>query len=94
VYELGVTVLIERCCYSNVFEEKTVRLTADQYKKEICIYHSNNSNKSQQDIANVLLQSLIFKTYVLGQGSTVPLISECKGTDTHWKHLRCTHFAS
>ena len=54
--------LIERCCYSNVFEEKTVCLTADQYKKEICIYHSNNSNKSQQDIANILLQSLIFET--------------------------------
>ena len=42
MYELGVTVLTERCCYSNVFEEKTVCLTADQYKKEICIYHSNN----------------------------------------------------
>jgi len=24
VYELDVTVLTERCCYSNVFEEKTV----------------------------------------------------------------------
>jgi len=22
------------------------------------------------------------------------LISECKGTDPHWKHLRCTHFTS
>jgi len=22
------------------------------------------------------------------------LISERKGTDPHWKHLRCTHFAS
>ena len=27
-------------------------------------------------------------------GSSVPLISERKGTDPHWKHLRCTHFAS
>jgi len=24
----------------------------------------------------------------------VPLLSERKGTDPHWKHLRCTHFAS
>jgi len=30
----------------------------------------------------------------LAGGSSVPLISERKGTDTHWKHLRCTHFAS
>jgi len=27
-------------------------------------------------------------------GSSVPLISERKGTDPHWKYLRCTHFAS
>jgi len=26
--------------------------------------------------------------------SSVPLISERKGTDPHWKHLRCTHFGS
>jgi len=31
---------------------------------------------------------------MLGMGSSVPLISERKGTDLHWKHLRCTHFAS
>jgi len=43
-------------------KRKLFCLTAYQ-KKEICIYHSNNSNKSQQDIANVLLQNLIFKTY-------------------------------
>jgi len=30
----------------------------------------------------------------LAGGSSVPLISECKGTDPQWKHLRCTHFAS
>jgi len=37
----------------------------------------------------------IFKWYqYIGRGSSVPLISECKGTDPHWKHLRCTHFAS
>jgi len=29
----------------------------------------------------------------LAGGSAVPLISERKGTDPHWKHLRCTHFA-
>ena len=28
-------------------------MTADQ-KREICVYHSNNSNKSQQDIASFL----------------------------------------
>jgi len=31
---------------------------------------------------------------ILAGGSFVPLISERKGTDPHWKHLRCTHFAS
>jgi len=31
---------------------------------------------------------------ILAGGSSVTLISECKGTDPHWKHLRCTHFAS
>jgi len=30
----------------------------------------------------------------LAGGSSVPLISERKGTDSHWKLLRCTHFAS
>jgi len=62
VYELGVTVLIERCCYSNVFEERNVLSHCRPEKKEICIYHSNNSTESQQDIANVLLQISIFKT--------------------------------
>jgi len=31
---------------------------------------------------------------ILAGGRSVPLISERKGTDPHWKHLRCTHFAS
>jgi len=31
---------------------------------------------------------------ILAGGSSVPLISERKGTDPHWKHMRCTHFAS
>ena len=62
MYKLGVTVLTNRCCYSNAFEEKSVFVSLQTRKKEICIYHSNNSNKSQQDIANVLLQSLILKT--------------------------------
>jgi len=31
---------------------------------------------------------------ILAGGSSVPLISERKGTDPHWKHLRCTHLAS
>jgi len=31
---------------------------------------------------------------MLARGSSVPLISEHKGTDLHWKHLHCTHFAS
>jgi len=42
-------------------KRKLFCLTADQ-KKEICIYHSYNSNKSQQHTANVLLQISIFKT--------------------------------
>jgi len=31
---------------------------------------------------------------ILAGDSAIPLISEDKGTDPHWKHLRCTHFAS
>ena len=31
---------------------------------------------------------------ILAGGSSVPLMSERKGTDPHWTHLRCTHFAS
>jgi len=31
---------------------------------------------------------------ILAGGSSVPLISQRKGTDPDWKHLRCTHFAS
>jgi len=31
---------------------------------------------------------------ILAGGSSVPLISERKETDPHWKHLRCTHFGS
>jgi len=31
---------------------------------------------------------------ILAGGSSIPLISERKATDLHWKHLRCTHFAS
>jgi len=27
---------------------------------------------------------------IVAGGSSVPLISERKGTDPHWKHLRCT----
>ena len=45
--------LIERRRYTKPMslKRKLFCLTADQ-KKEICIYHSNNSNKSQQDIAD------------------------------------------
>ena len=32
--------------------------------------------------------------YIGWGGRSVPLISERKGTDPHWKHLRCTHFDS
>jgi len=31
---------------------------------------------------------------ILAGDSSVPLISERKGTGPHWKHLRCTHLAS
>jgi len=30
---------------------------------------------------------------ILAGDSIVPLISERKGADPHWKHVRCTHFA-
>jgi len=31
---------------------------------------------------------------ILARGSSVLLTSECKGTDPHWNHVCCTHFAS
>jgi len=31
---------------------------------------------------------------ILAGGSSVPFISERKGTDPHWKRVRSTHFAS
>jgi len=31
---------------------------------------------------------------ILAGGSSVPLTSECEGTDPHWKLVRCAHFAS
>ena len=40
----------------------------------------------------VVAQSIAFR--VVSGGSSVPSISERKGTDPHCKHLRCTHFAS
>ena len=45
---------------------------------------------------NVVPQSIAFRVVsIYWQGSSsVPLISEREGTDPHWKHLRCTHFAS
>jgi len=45
----------------------------------------------------VVAQSIAFLSgnNILAGGSSVPLISEGKRTDPHWKHMRCTHhFAS
>jgi len=42
----------------------------------------------------VVAQAIAFRVVDIGRGSSVPFISERKGTDRHWKHLRCTHFAS
>ena len=44
----------------------------------------------------VVAQSIAFRvvSIILAGDSSVPLISERKGTDPHWKHLHCTHFAS
>jgi len=37
---------------------------------------------------------IIIIIIILAGGCSVSLISERKGTDPHWKHVRCTHFAS
>ena len=56
--------------------------------------------KNQHYIKTVRWQScsaincLLTGINILAGGSFVPLISERKWTDPHWKHLRCTHFAS
>jgi len=44
----------------------------------------------------VVAQSIAFRVVsIYWQGvAPFPFISEHKVTDPHWKHLRCTHFAS
>jgi len=50
VYELGVKVLTERCCYSNVFEEKSVLAHCRPEKKKFFL-----SPNQQWEITSVPL---------------------------------------
>jgi len=49
-----------------------------------------NSQRQSYSAINCLSSGI----NIMAGGSSFPLISERKGTDPHWKHLRCTHFAS
>jgi len=49
----------------------------------------NNSQQVSCSAINCLSSGI----NILAGGSSVPLISECKGTEPHWKHLHCTYFA-
>jgi len=64
----------------------------DNKGRKVCCKVSLYKNSQQQSCSaiNCLWSSI----NILAWGSSVPLISERKGTDPHWKHLPCTHFAS
>jgi len=65
----------------------------DNKGREVCckvsLYKKNCQRQSCSGI-NCLSSGI----NILAGSSSVPLISERKGTDSHWKHVRCTHFAS
>jgi len=77
----------------------------DQTPKFV-VFHTSFDNKGRQDCCKVSLYKncqqqscsaincLSSNINILAGDSSVPLTSECKGTDPHWKHLRCIHFAS
>ena len=70
------------------------------------MFHTSFDNKGREVCCKVLLYKncqwqscsaidcLSSGVNILAGGSSIPLISECKGTDPYWKHVRCTHFAS
>jgi len=63
-----------------------------QYKAK-CLLHSSLYKYCQRQSCSAI-NCLSSGIKILAVGSSVSLISERKGTDPHWKHLRCTHFAS
>ena len=74
--------------YPNLSPFIQVSAIKDEKSAEKFHYIKNDNGK-------VVAQSIAFRVVsIYWQGSFVPLISERKGTDPHWKHLRCTHFAS
>ena len=64
----------------------------DNKGREVCCKVSlyNNCQRQRCSAINCLWSGI----NILAWGSSIPLISERKGTHPHWKHLRCTHFAS
>jgi len=77
----------------------------DQIPKFV-VFHTSFNNKGRDVCCKVSLykncqwqscsaiKCFLSGINILAGGSSVPLISKRKGTDPHWKHLRCTHFAS
>jgi len=64
----------------------------DNKGREVCSKVSLYKNCQRQSCSAI--NCLSSRINILAGGSSVPLISERKGTDPHWKYLRCTYFAS
>jgi len=64
----------------------------DNKGREVCCKVSLYKNCQRQGCSAI--NWLSSGINILAGGSSVPLICERKETDRHWKHLRCTHFAS
>ena len=64
----------------------------DNKRQKVCCKFSLYTNSQRQSCSAVNCLSSGIK--ILAGDSSIPLITERKGTDPHWKHLHCTHFAS
>jgi len=64
----------------------------DNKGRKVCCKVSLYKNSQRQTCSAI--NCLSSGINILAGGSSIPLISEHKGTDPYWKHLRCTHFAS
>jgi len=64
----------------------------DNKRREVCCKVSLYKNCQQQSCSAI--NCLSSSINILAGGSSVPLISESKGTDPHWKNVCCTHFVA
>ena len=85
-------VSIEMCCVIFLICEANRNINIIIYlpQNTAAKFHCIKTQRQSCSAINCLSSGI----NILAGGSSVPLISERKGTDPHWKHLRCTHFAS